>query len=161
MEENLFHCIPQHKKPFPLYPTTEENLFHYEIHWKKTSGVVGYNGQDFSMLHPTIFLWCIYYDENVILQCGIQRRKIFCVVGYNTLHKKILLWCRLQQKKNSCVWDTTEKNLLAILRLFSVVSHNRKNLFRCIPHQRKTFSDVSHNGKNSSVVSHIGKKKLK
>jgi serine kinase of HPr protein (carbohydrate metabolism regulator) len=33
-----------------------------------------------------------------------------------------------------------------------IVSHNRKNFFRCILQQRKTFSVVSHNARNAAVL---------
>jgi hypothetical protein len=119
-KKNLFRCIPQQKKtsfieshnggkPLPLYPTTEENLFHCGIKLKKTCGVVGDNAEDFSVFHPTILHCCIYYKENVILRCGIQCRKSFRIVGYSTTHK-ILLWCRIQQKKNSYVVVYNGKN---------------------------------------------------
>jgi hypothetical protein len=124
----MFPCIPQRKKtssvvyhnggkPLSLYPTTEGNIFHCGIQRKKTCGVVGYNAEDFSVLDPTILLCCI--------------------VGYST-SRKILLWCRIQWKKTPALWDTTEKNLLAIVRFFSVVSHNGKNHFCCILKRRKT-----------------------
>ncbi len=82
--------------------------------------------------------------------------KIF--LGYSTLHK-ILLWCRIQQKKNllrrgiqkkkicspswncSSLYPTTEKILFCCIpqrrKTFSVVSHSEKKLFRCIPQQKK------------------------
>jgi hypothetical protein len=53
MEESFFRCIPQRKKPLPLYPTTEKNIFHCGIQWKKTCGVVGYNAEDFSGIQYT------------------------------------------------------------------------------------------------------------
>jgi hypothetical protein len=117
----------------------EENILHCGMQRKKTCSVMGYNAEDFSVLDPS-FLLC-------------------CIVGYSTPHK-ILLWCRIQRKKISFVVGYNGKKLLPILRFFSVVSHNGKNLFCGIPQQRKTFSIVSHNGKNSSVVSHNGKKPL-
>jgi hypothetical protein len=54
------------------------------------------------------------------------------------------------EEKFPALWDTTEQNLFAILRLFSAVSHNGKNplllypttqenLLRCIPQQKKTL----------------------
>jgi hypothetical protein len=62
------------------------------------------------------------------------------------------------EERYPALWDTTEKNLFAIL-----------TVFRCIPQRKKSSSVVSHNGgkpsplyptaeKNSSVISHNGKK---
>jgi hypothetical protein len=134
------------KKPLLLYLTTEENLFHCGIQWKKTCGIVGFNAEDFSALHPTILLCCIYYEENVILRCGIQCRKPS--VKWDTVHcMRFCCGVGYNRRKISALWDTTEKNLLAIQRLFSVVSHNGKNLCLCVPQRRKTFSVVSLNGK--------------
>jgi hypothetical protein len=159
MEKNLFCCIPQQKKtcsvvshegkkPLPLYSTTEENIFH-----------LGYNGRKPAAMWATmrkIFLCWIPQLYCVVLWDRAHRIRFCCDVGYNG-------------RKTPALWDTMEKNLLAILRFFSVVSHNGKNLFRCIPQRRKTFSVVSHNRKKflccipqwiktSSVVSHNGKK---
>jgi hypothetical protein len=113
-------------------------------------------------------------EEN-LWRCGIQSRRFFCIASYNSsglylLRKKGILRCGIQCRKSfyevvtvhcirfSCgvgynrrkipaLCDTMEKNLLAIQRLFSIVSHNGKNLFLCVPQRRKTFSVVSHNGK--------------
>jgi hypothetical protein len=169
MEENLFHCIPQREKSLLLYPTTEENLFHCGIQWKKTCGVVGYNAEDYSVLHPTILLGCIYYEEKVIFRCGIQSKK--ASVKWDTVHC-ISFCCGIgyNVRKIPALWDTMEKKLLAIKRLFSVVSHNGKKPlplcptmegnssllyptmeknFLCIPQQKKTSSVVSYNGKKT------------
>jgi hypothetical protein len=54
------------------------------------------------------------------------------------------------EEKFPVSWDTKEKNLFAILKLFSVESHNGKNplllyptteenLLRCIPQRKKLF----------------------
>jgi hypothetical protein len=56
-------------------------------------------------------------------------------------------------------WDTKEKNLFAILKLFSVVSHKRKNplllyptteenLLHCIPQRKKTLPSYPTTEKN-------------
>jgi hypothetical protein len=120
------------------YPTKEKNLFRYIPQRRKISSIVGYNGRKPAALWDTM---------QKIFLCWIPQ--FFCVVhivGYSTLHQ-ILLYCRIQRKKNSCIVGYKGKNLLPVLRFFSVVFHNGKNLFRCIPQRRKTFSIVSHNGK--------------
>ncbi len=168
MEENLFCCIPQQKKPLSLYPTTEENLFLCGRQRKKTCGAVGYNAEDFSVLHPTILLCCVYYEENVILRCGIQHIKSFCVAGYSTLHK-ILLWCWIQQKKNSCIVGYNVKKFFGHPEIFlccipqrkkplPVYSTTEENLPRCIPQWEKNLSLYPTMEKTSSIVSHNGKK---
>ncbi len=164
-EFSLHSCIPQWrktssvvshngKKHLLLYPTMEENLFHCGIQLKKTCGVVGYNVEDYSALHPTILLCCIYYKEKVILRSGIQCRKSFYEVGYRTPHK-LLLWCRIQRKKNSCVVGYNRKNLLAIQRLFSIVSHYGKKTTSFVSQNRGKPSPLyPTTEKDSSFVSH-------
>jgi hypothetical protein len=110
-----------------------------QIQWKKTCGVVGYNTVLFFVLNPKILLYCI--------------------VGYSTPHK-ILFWCRIQGKKNSCVEGYNGKKFVSHPDNFTHCISQLKNLCCCIPIWRKTFSVVSHKGKNSSVVSHNGKKPL-
>jgi hypothetical protein len=78
----------------------------------------------------------------------VHRISFCCGVGYNG-------------RKIPALWDTTEKNLLAIQRLFSVVSHNGKNLFLCVPQRRKTFPVVSHKGKKHLPLYPTTAKKLK
>jgi hypothetical protein len=114
-------------KLLPLYPTSEENIFHCGIQWKKTCGVVGYNAEDFlgySTLHK------------ILLRCRIQRKKNFLHVGYNrtkfVCHPEIVLCCIPHQKKSS-----------------SVVSHNIGKPSPLYPTAEKNFSVVSHNGKKS------------
>ncbi len=141
------------KKHLLLYPTTEENLLHCGIQLKKTCGIVGYNVKDYSALHPTILLCCIYYNEKVILRRGILCRKSFCEVGYRTPHK-LLLWCRIQWKKNSCIVGYNRKNLLAIQRLFFIVSHNGKKTLLCVPEWRKPSPLYPTTEKDSSFVFH-------
>ncbi len=52
--ENLLPLYPtMKKKPLPLYPTTEENIFYCGIQRKKTCCVVGYNAEDFSGIQYT------------------------------------------------------------------------------------------------------------
>jgi hypothetical protein len=151
------------KKPLMLYPTTEENLFHCGIQRKKTCGIVGFNSADFSALHPTILLCCIYYKEKVILRCGIQYRKSFREVRYSTLHK-ILLWYRIQQKKNSCIVGYNGKKFVShpeiVLRCIPqrkkplpLCPTTEENLIRCIPQQKKTLPLYPQRKKTSSVVS--------
>jgi hypothetical protein len=73
-------------------------------------------------------------------------------VKWDTVHS-ISFCCGVGNngRKIPALWDTPEKNLLAIQRLFSVVSHNGKkplplcptteeNLLRCIPQLKKTLS---------------------
>jgi hypothetical protein len=146
MEENLFCRIPQREKPLLLYPTTEEIY-----------SIAGYNGRKPVALWDTmrkIFLHCIPKFFCVVF---FTKKKLFSVVGYSA-EKASVKWDTVHCIRFCCgvgyngrkilaLWDTTEKNLLAIQRLFSVVSHNRKNLFLCVPQRRKTFSVVSLNGK--------------
>ncbi len=160
MEEILFRCISQQEKSLLLYPTMEENFFQCEIQRKKTCGVVGYNVEDYSALHPTSLLRCINHEEKAILRCGIQCRKSFCEVGYSTPHK-LLLWCGIQRKKKSCVVGYNGKNLLAIQILFSIVSHDRKNLFLCVHNGGKPSPLYPTTEKNSSFVSHNGKNRFR
>ncbi len=120
------------------------------------------------LLYPTT-------EEN-IFHCGIQRKKPAALwdtmlknfLGYSTLHK-ILLWCRIHRRKISCVMGYKRKNLFAILKLFSVVSHNGKNplllyptmeenLLRCIPQLKKLFRCIPQRKESSFVVSHNGGK---
>jgi hypothetical protein len=88
--------------------------------------------------------------------------RTFCYAGYtaegsftvwDTAEEKLPLW--YHGKKVSSSWDTTQKNLSNILKLFCRVSNTGgkplplyytlgKNLYRCIPKQRKNFSVVSH-----------------
>jgi hypothetical protein len=35
------------------------------MQWKKTCGIVGHNAEDYSALHPTILLCCIYGRLNL------------------------------------------------------------------------------------------------
>jgi hypothetical protein len=67
------------------------------------------------------------------------------------------------EEKFPALWDTIEKNLFAILRLFSIVSHSGKNppllyptmeenLLCCIPQQKKNSSVVSYNGKKPLLL---------
>ena len=165
----FFHCIPQRKKPLPLYPTME-----------KTSSVVSHNGGKFLPLYPT--------TKKNLFRCIPQRRKISSIVGYNrrkpaalwdtmlkiflgysTLHK--ILWRgRIQRKKNFlhcgiqwnkiCLpsWDCS-RCIPQRKKSSSVVSHNVGKPSPLYPTAEKNSSVVSHNGKKTSfVVSHNDKK---
>jgi hypothetical protein len=82
VEENLFRCIPKwrktsvvsqnggkpplypttnRRKPLPLYPTMEENLFHCGIHRKKTCIVVGYNAEELLCCIPLCVKIPLFY----------------------------------------------------------------------------------------------------
>jgi hypothetical protein len=154
------------KKPLPLYPTMEKNIFRCIAQWRKTSSVVsnnrgkylplwdtmeeilrrcGYNAEDFSVLDPKILLCCIAgysTPQKILLGCRIQRKKNPSVVGYNrkkiVSHPEIFLRCIPQRKKPLPLYPTTEQNLLCCInKTFSVVYHNGKKLFCCIPQQKK------------------------
>jgi hypothetical protein len=69
MEKNLFRCIPKckktssvvshnEKKPLPLYPTMEENIFHCGIQQKKYVLRCGFHWKKI-VCHPEIFFCCI------------------------------------------------------------------------------------------------------
>ncbi len=140
MEKNLFRYIPQWKKPLPLYPTMEESFFRCIPQRKKTSFNESPNGGKYLPLWDTT-------EEN-LRRCGIQCWRFF----WDTVHCTRFCWgVGYNGMKNFLrLWDTIEKNLFAILRLFSVVSHNgEKILFCCIPQRRKTFSVVSHSRKKT------------
>jgi hypothetical protein len=128
-----------------------ENNYSVVSHRKKTSSIVSHIGGKYLPLWDTT-------EEN-LRRFGIQCRRFFwdtahrirscCGVGYNG-------------RKTSALWDTTEKNLLAILRLFSVISHNGKNLFRCIPQMDENLLHlIPTMEKNSSVVSHNRKNRFR
>jgi hypothetical protein len=131
---------------------------------------VGYNGRRPVALWDTmlkIFLHCIPQLFCVVF---ITKKKLFSGVGYSpgkasvkldTVHC-IRFCCGVgyNGRKIPALWDTTEKNLLAIQRLFSVVSHNGKNLSLCVPQWRKTFSVVSLNGKKLFLCNPQRKKPL-
>ncbi len=126
----------------------EEDLFHCIPQRRKTSSIVSHNGGKYLLLWDTT-------EEN-LRRCGIQGERFF----WDTVHR--IRFCRCvgyNIRKTPALWDTMEKNLLAILRLFSVVSYNRKKPFLLYPTTKKTFSVVSYNRKNPSVVSHNGKKR--
>ncbi len=114
-----------------------ENIFHCGIQWKKTCGVVGYNVEEFSVLYPTILLCCI--------------------VGYSAPHK-VLLWCRIQRKKNSSIVEYNGKKFVSHPEIFLRFIHNGKkplplyptmeeNILCCIPQWKKNSSVISLNGK--------------
>ncbi len=149
MEENLFHCIPQQEKTSsvvshsggkspPLWDTMEENQWRCGIQCGRLFCIASHNSSVLHLLQRKSYspLW----DT-------VQKKLLW--VGYSTPHK-LLLWCRIQREKNSCVVGTMEKNLLAIQRLFFIVSRNGKkplplcptmeeNLLRCIPKRKKLF----------------------
>jgi hypothetical protein len=151
-EKNLFRCIPQWRKTssvvshngnktssvvshnggksLSLWDTTEENC-----------GVVGYNAEDYSALHPTILLCCICYKEKVILQCGILHSAEKASVKWDTVHR-ISFCCGVgyNGRKIPALWDTTEKKLLASRDCSPLYPTTGKNLFLCVPQRRKTFS---------------------
>jgi hypothetical protein len=136
MEENLFRCIPQREK---------------------TSSVASHNGGKSlplwdKMEKKPVLLWDTM--RKIFLHCippffwvvFIMKKKLSSGVGYSvekasvkwhTVHS-IRFCCGVgyNERKIPALWDTTKKNLLAIHRLFCVVSHNGKNLFLCVP-QRK------------------------
>jgi hypothetical protein len=142
-----------------LYPTTE-----------KTSSVVSHNGGKLLPLWDTT-------KEN-LRRCWIQCGRFFwdtvhcirfcCGVGYNG-------------KKISCVVGYNRNIFFAILRLFSVVSHNGKNplllyptteenpsplyptaekLYGYNPQRKKTSSVVSHNNQKTLNLNGFTKKKF-
>ncbi len=128
----LYNC-------FPLYPTTEKNLFRCIPKWKKISSVVSHNGGKYLPLWDTM-------EEN-LRRCGIQCGRFF----WDTVH--CIRFCcgeGYSGRMISCVVGYNRKKLFAMLRLFSVVSHNGKNplllyptteenLLRCIPQRKKTL----------------------
>jgi hypothetical protein len=134
------HVVSQTgKKPLPLYPTMEESFFRCIPQRKKTSSVVSHNGGKYLPLWDT--------TEEKMRRCGIQCGRFF----WNTVHC-IRFCCGVgyNGRKISCVVGYNRKKLFAILRFFSVVSHNGKNplllypttkenLFRCIPQRKKTL----------------------
>jgi hypothetical protein len=73
-------------------------------------------------------------EEN-IFHCGIQLKKTCGVVGYNAEDVSGIQYtaqdsvevCFTTEEKFPALGDTIEQNLFAVLRLFSVVSHNGKN----------------------------------
>ncbi len=144
----MFFSIVSHngKKPLPLYPTMEKN-----------SSVVSHNGGKLLLLYPTtkkpssvvsqnggkyLPLWDT--TEENLRRCAIQCWRFF----WDTVHCTRFCWgVGYNRRKISCIVDTIEQNLFAILRLFSVYPTREKILFCCIPQRRKTFSVVSHSRK--------------
>jgi hypothetical protein len=139
MGKNLFCCIKQRRK---------------------ISSIVRYYGRKPVSLWDTmqkIILPCIPQFFCVVF---ITKKKLFFGVGYSA-EKASVKWDTVHCISFCCgvgyngrkipeLWDPMEKNLSAIQRLFSVVSHNRKkplplcsttkeNLLRCIPQWKKTL----------------------
>ncbi len=149
-EKNLFRCIPKWKKPLPLYPTMEESFFPCISQLKKTFSVVSHNRGKYLPLWDTT-------QEN-LWRCWIQCGRFF----WDTVH--CIRFC--------CGEGSNGRNVSC------VVGYNRKifvchleNVFRCIPQRKISSSVVSHNGKKlscyipqrkktSSVLSHSGQKTL-
>ncbi len=125
MEENLLRCIPQRRKTFsvvahnggkslPLWGTTEENLRRCGIQCWRFFCVVSLNTEKSHL----ILLCCIYYEENVIVRCGIQHGKasvlwdpVYCLRfcwGVEHNERKLLHW-GIQRKKTLLLYPITEE----------------------------------------------------
>jgi hypothetical protein len=122
----VLHYIPQWKKPLPLYPTVEENLFHCIPERRKTSSIVSYNGGKPLPMYPTT-------EEN-LFHFGIQRKKSCCVVGYNA-------------KGFSVLWETVHH-----IRFCCGLGYNGRKLLHCRVQQKKNTSIISHYGRKTPVL---------
>jgi hypothetical protein len=162
MEKNLFRCIPQCRKTSsivcdkggkpPLYPTTEEILFHCGITEEnlRRCGIqcgrffcaVSINAEKF---HCSFLFFCVVF---------ITKKMSFSSVGYN-MEKAFVFWDTVHcirffygvgynGRTAPALWDTTKKNHLCCIPLWKknscVVGYNRKQfvshpeiVVRCIP----------------------------
>ncbi len=114
-EEDFFRCGIQQRKIsewrtifFLLYPTTQEIILPLYLHHnrflcsvlypRKIFCIVSHNAAGFLPLYPTM--------EDILLHCGIQRKRFFFLWDTS---EEAFLHCGKQRKRFFPFWDTTEE----------------------------------------------------
>ncbi len=100
-KQSFFYCIPQCRTFFFRCILHNNRILCSALYPRKIFRTVSHNAAGFPLLYPTM--------EDICLHCGIQRERIFLVVGYNG-------------RRFPPLWDTTEE-------VFSILGNNGIGFF--------------------------------